>query len=531
MNNYYTLIYLREHLNHKLYSARFDFSISPHKNVWEGYFTNHQKNSDGFRLVFSSNPVETALFTDKYRPPKKSNVLQFFEQLNEKKIKKVDLAEGDRLLTIFFYDAPNLLFQLFGNQANLYLVDNGTIVDSFKNQSKVKGKQAPKPRKPGAVKSPDTITGARQMVLHFDQKFPRHLIKPVIEHYNLENADASTVESVVNNLTGKMMEKPSFRVLSTGNLCLIPDNLLPIENLNVFEEVNDAIKFTYYKASHLRRFEKRRDHIASRISKQLKKTERALKQLEKSDKALKRADKYEETAHLLMANAHQQISPSEGKIVVKDLYNENETRTIELRPGLTISENAEYYYDRAAKARRRVVESERREKELKRESNHLLRLQESLNKIENLHALEDWEKEHTGDLHQIGYNNKDEQKKSLPYIQLQHKGYQIWVGKNAKSNDQLTTDAHKEDIWLHARGAGGSHVVIRMNNNKELPPMEIIHKAASFAAWHSKLKGSALVPVIYTKRKYVSKPKGAPAGTVNVHREEVIMVKPKDPRK
>jgi len=531
MNNYYTLIYLTEHLNNKLYSAQFDFSISPHKNVWEGYFTNHQKNNDGFRLIFSSNPVETALFTDKYRPPKKSNVLQFFEQLTKKNVEKAELAEGDRLLTIFFNDAPNLLFQLFGNQANLFLVDDGIIIDSFKNQGKVKGKQAPNPRKPGTSKAPDTITGARQMILHFDQKFPRHLIKPVIEHYNLENADASTVESVVKNLTDIMAEHPSFRVLSTGNICLIPDKLLPLENLNVFEEINEAIKFTYYKASHLRRFEKRRDHIASRISKQLKKTDRALKQLEKAEIALKRADKYEETGHLLMANAHERVSPSEGKIVVKDLYHENETRTIEIKPAMSISENAEYYYDRAAKARRRVVESERREKELKRERNQLERLQESLNKIENLYVLEDWEKEHTDDLLQIGYSDKDEQKKSLPYIQTQHKGYQIWIGKSAKSNDQVTTDAHKEDIWLHARGAGGSHVVIRMNNNKEMPPMEIIHKAASFAAWQSKLKGSTLVPVIFTKRKYVSKPKGAPAGTVKVHREEVIMVKPKDPRK
>ena len=102
----------------------------------------------------------------------------------------------------------------------------------------------------------------------------------------------------------------------------------------------------------------------------------------------------------------------------------------------------------------------------------------------------------------------------------------IWIGKNAKSNDEVTTRAHKEDVWLHARGVGGSHVVIRMENNKNLPPKNIIKKAAAVAAWNSKARGSSLAPVIYTKRKYVSKPKGAPAGTVRVQREEVEMVEP-----
>jgi predicted ribosome quality control (RQC) complex YloA/Tae2 family protein len=530
MNTYYTLIYLTEHLNHKLYSAHFDFSISPHKNVWEGYFNSNANDKDQFRLIFSTTPGETALFTDKYRPPKKSNVLNFFDSLKNKKVLNVELAEGDRLITINFSNGPNLLFQLFGNQANLFLVDNERIKDSFKNQNKSKGKQAPKPRKPVVKGDPDPDLSPRQMLLHYDQKFPRHLIKPVIDHFDLENAQPSTFKSVVHQLTDSMVNQPSFRVLSDGNLCLIPDELLPLDNKKTFNHVNEAIKYTYYKASHLRRFEKRRSKIESSLKKMLKKTNRAIKQLEKSDKALDRADKYEENGHLLMANAHKKISPSDERIKVEDFYNENEWRTIELKPRLSISENAEYYYDKAAKARRRVKESERREKELKDEKEYLGHLLNSLYDVENLYELEDWEKEFDEDLKKLGFSDTDVQKKSLPYFQTEYKGYQIWIGKSAKSNDQLTTDAHKEDIWLHARGAGGSHVVIRMENNKELPPMEIIHKAASYAAWHSKLRGSSLVPVIYTKRKYVSKPKGAPSGTVRVHREDVMMVKPENPR-
>ena len=84
---------------------------------------------------------------------------------------------------------------------------------------------------------------------------------------------------------------------------------------------------------------------------------------------------------------------------------------------------------------------------------------------------------------------------------------------------------------MHARGVPGSHLVIRMKNNKNMPDAQLIEEAASFAAFHSKAKGSKLVPVIFTKRKYVRKPKGAAPGAVLVQKEEVVIVEPKNPQK
>ncbi len=68
-----------------------------------------------------------------------------------------------------------------------------------------------------------------------------------------------------------------------------------------------------------------------------------------------------------------------------------------------------------------------------------------------------------------------------------------------------------------------------MANNKGMPPKEVIEKAASYAAFNSKAKGSDLVPVIFAKRKYVRKPKGAAPGAVLVQKEVVELVKPKKP--
>ena len=96
-------------------------------------------------------------------------------------------------------------------------------------------------------------------------------------------------------------------------------------------------------------------------------------------------------------------------------------------------------------------------------------------------------------------------------------------------NDELLKLSHKEDLWLHARGVPGSHVIIQMNRKNDFPPTNIIEKAAEIAAFYSKAKGSSLVPVIFTKRKYVRKGKGLPPGAVFVDKEDVVLVKPTEP--
>ncbi|MEX0769468.1 MAG: NFACT RNA binding domain-containing protein, partial [Balneolaceae bacterium] len=262
---------------------------------------------------------------------------------------------------------------------------------------------------------------------------------------------------------------------------------------------------------------------------ELKKARRTLQQLEEADKALERAETYEQYGHLLMAHAHEQLGPGRETIEIENYYNENKLQQIQVKPDLTIAENARRYYEKATKAKRRVQESKRREKETQQKIHQLEALLHSLESAERLDELEDWENEHSDLLQEMGLISQKEQKSSLPFRTATIDGYEIWIGKNAKSNDELTTRSHKEDIWMHVRGESGSHVVIRMNNHENYPPKYVILRAASYAAWNSKLRGAEWVPVIVTKRKYVSKPKGAPAGTVRVHREEVELVPPKKP--
>ncbi|MDP2363753.1 MAG: NFACT RNA binding domain-containing protein, partial [Ignavibacteria bacterium] len=80
-----------------------------------------------------------------------------------------------------------------------------------------------------------------------------------------------------------------------------------------------------------------------------------------------------------------------------------------------------------------------------------------------------------------------------------------------------------------ARSVSGSHLVLRVENTKEGIPKDVIKKAASLAAYHSKAKTAGVVPVAYTFKKYVVKRKGMPVGQVSLLKEEVLLVKPEIP--
>lgn len=101
-------------------------------------------------------------------------------------------------------------------------------------------------------------------------------------------------------------------------------------------------------------------------------------------------------------------------------------------------------------------------------------------------------------------------------------GLPIFVGRNARENDELTFGlAKSDDLWLHARGTPGSHVVVRMEKGAD-PPPETLRDAAILALFYSDLKRSGKGEVIYTRRKWVRKTKGQAPGAVVVTQEKSI---------
>ncbi|OPZ72815.1 MAG: hypothetical protein BWY80_01058 [Firmicutes bacterium ADurb.Bin456] len=120
---------------------------------------------------------------------------------------------------------------------------------------------------------------------------------------------------------------------------------------------------------------------------------------------------------------------------------------------------------------------------------------------------------------------KKERHVPKPCSFLSSDGFQLLVGKNNRQNDYLTLRiAREEDIWLHTRELPGAHVIIR-TEGKETPPSTLA-EAAGLAAFFSKARGSKKVPVDYTLKKHVHKPRGARPGMVIYENQKTIMAFP-----
>jgi predicted ribosome quality control (RQC) complex YloA/Tae2 family protein len=104
--------------------------------------------------------------------------------------------------------------------------------------------------------------------------------------------------------------------------------------------------------------------------------------------------------------------------------------------------------------------------------------------------------------------------------------WKVLVGRTDADNDRLSLKvAGPNDWWFHVRSMPGSHVVLQCPPGEE-PDKETLKRAAAIAAYHSKAREGGVVPVSCTRAKYVTKPRGADAGTVQIRKEVVLKVRP-----
>jgi predicted ribosome quality control (RQC) complex YloA/Tae2 family protein len=108
-------------------------------------------------------------------------------------------------------------------------------------------------------------------------------------------------------------------------------------------------------------------------------------------------------------------------------------------------------------------------------------------------------------------------------------GWSILIGRTGRDNDRLTFKiSAPEDIWLHAAGVPGAHVIIRTERDARVPDATLA-QAARAAAWFSDARHEAAVDVSWTRRKNVRRAKGASSGQVVLKRFETIRVRPTPP--
>lgn len=275
-----------------------------------------------------------------------------------------------------------------------------------------------------------------------------------------------------------------------------------------YQSFNDLYK------DGIARFLKIRHEAAREAQKRsaVRKIKKRIARLQKKRLSPEAIEEYRIAGELILSNM-KDIQTGMHVVRLTDPYH-NRRKEIPLDPRKTAQQNAQAYFVRY--------------KKLKRGQPHLLKKITALQK--ELHSLET----KAPAVRVVKKRTEKKEAVSRPFRTFMlASGAIIYVGKSARSNDELTFGfAKPHDYFFHVRGYEGSHVILRAKVPKTQKPQKgDLMTAASIAAYFSKAKTQKNVPVSYTQRKYVKKNKKGKPGAAIMMREQVMFVDPGLPEK
>ncbi|MBI3989863.1 MAG: NFACT family protein [candidate division NC10 bacterium] len=257
---------------------------------------------------------------------------------------------------------------------------------------------------------------------------------------------------------------------------------------------------------------------------------RRIVKLKEEVSVYQKAEVYKTMGQLLLAH---QGAVTKGMTEVELSDYSGKPLTIPLDPALSVKANAEAYFRLHRKAKRGMEVVKRRLTEAEKALGRLEGLKEQVPAVKDREALLALERElpprpsarPRGEALQ-----KEKGEGPLPRQFVSSDGLTILVGRSGSGNEYLTWKLAKpHDLWLHAQGFPGSHVLVRLPGKDAPLPQRTLREAAALAAYYSQVRGQGKVEVAYTFRKYLKKPKGAKPGTVLLTHEKAILVSP-DPQ-
>jgi predicted ribosome quality control (RQC) complex YloA/Tae2 family protein len=278
----------------------------------------------------------------------------------------------------------------------------------------------------------------------------------------------------------------------------------------------------YYKYAVIRQgFERERASLLKSLADQLKKTQAYLAKSYQKLEELAEETSPGQLADIIMANLHQ-IPLGTERITLYDFY-KDQMLSVTLKRELSPQKFAENLYRKAKNRKREIEQLEKNIAEKEALSALLSGQLEEANSLSHFRELRNFKKEQG-----LLVSSKETQE-TTPYKRFEAEGFDILVGKSAKTNDEmLRRIAWKEDLWLHAKDVSGSHVLIKYKSGLTYPKT-VVERAAELAGYYSKNRNESLCAVIYTPVKYVRKVKGSAPGAVMVDKERVLMVRPLGP--
>ncbi len=543
VNNYYTLRALVREWQSDLDGTRIQDIYSQNKNELTVALSGAEQD---WMVRGSVQRPFLYLFRRPGYSKARRNVATLFEDVIGQVVSGVSIADRDRLVSLELDDGSRILWQLFGARANAFHVaPDGTIVAAFQRHDELVGTEAPEPY---PAPMPETFE-------EFEQRWKpnrnktRQAVQSAVSLFGADLARETLHRAGVTADAPEDCTEAERRALFEASMALRealkdPDPVIygegqfpdafalvplhhreddPAERFDAVDAaVADFVRRTLAEEHFHRLYDPLEEALESAAEHERRSAERMMEELQSES----RAGRYERWGHLLMAQ-QDQVPEGAEEVELPDLFEDGEPVTIPVDPAKSPVENAEHYYDRARRTRRSREEAEARLDDTIERANRAEALLEDLRTIDTLDGIKQFRAEREEEFAPF-VERDDADVDRFPYRRFDlGDGFEVWVGKNARQNHELTFHAsQKYDLWLHARGVPGAHTVLHLPNRDAEPGKRRIYTAAAIAAHHSQSKGSDVVPVMITERKYVTSPKGADPGVVRVDREDVVMVEP-----
>ncbi|HTY35654.1 MAG TPA: NFACT RNA binding domain-containing protein [Bacteroidota bacterium] len=557
VSNYYTLRSVAIDLNSTLRGAEILEAFCQSRNE---LLISLRTDSGECCLTVSCEPSLNYLFLRSQVNRAKKNSIDVLRLAWGRRVREVRLQPADREITIHCSGEVVLSIRLFGSKSNVLLADaSGEVVDSFLNSRELKGTVLEPPRiqdrsvqwtledfrsrlrQIGTILVPAAV---KKLLPFFTTILLREACSRahISEHTlvaELGEQDIDRLFASCNAMLNELETSPRARIYNQNAL---PStfSIIPLEHLagaqaEYFDSVHDAIRIFVGTNRKQKSMFEGKDALLHFLQQGIEKAERTLQKMEQETEALQRAMQYERFGKLLMTHLPS-LEKGMREVELEDVYSPDRPKiVIRLDQKLRPAQNAEYYFDKAKKARAGAEEKLDHQEEVRERWVNLRQLYDRASDLQTYEQFSEFMTASAGQLKNLGYKGlpgvgKGRQEEIPFRVFTVTGGFQVWVGKNSENNDLLTMKhARPNDLWFHTRGSSGSHVVLRIGTGKGEPSRKALEEAAGIAAFYSKMKTARNVPVAMTEKKYVRKPRGAPAGTVTIEREKLLFVNPELP--
>ncbi|WP_386085449.1 NFACT RNA binding domain-containing protein [Weissella cibaria] len=439
-------------------------------------------------------------------------------------------------------EKTSLILEMMGRHSNLFLIDEPTqrILDLIKHvpadQNRVRtlmpGGTYVMPPKQDVINPYESLDGLANLIL--DNPDVNDLAKGIQTTFQGFARDSAQELAAVLQQSGNAMklaqnwfdrfDQPEPRLISTEKgVNFTPFEWLTVQgNVLPYPTLSEMLDAYFAEKSERDRVQQQAAIVLRVVRNELKKNKTKIKKQQAELDAADNADEFKVKGELLTTYMHQ-VERGMTEIELPNYYDDNKPLKIALSNQIGPSQNAQKYFTKYNKLKTSV----------KYLNEQIAMAQEEVDYFENLLAQIDIAspkdiEEIRQELIQEGYMRVQSKKKQKPQVSQPEKFYAtdgtlIEVGKNNLQNERLSMKtAAKSDIWLHTKDIPGSHVIIHDAN----PSDDTLLEGAMLAAYFSKARDSANVPVDYLPVRRLRKPNGSKPGFVIFEGQTTMAVTP-----